>query len=55
LIVVCPCAASALATIACPRRCRRWLSTPLPLSPQPQTAAPCSCRRNRVMFKTLHL
>jgi hypothetical protein len=24
LIDVCPCAASALATVACPRRCRRW-------------------------------
>jgi hypothetical protein len=55
LIVVCPCAASASATVACPRRCRRWLSTPLPLSTRPQTAAPCSFRRNRVMFKILHL
>ncbi len=26
-----PCAASASATVACPRRCRNWLSTPLPL------------------------
>ncbi len=40
LIVLCPCAASASATVACPRRCHRWLSTPLPLSPRPQTAAP---------------
>ena len=55
LIVVCPFAASALATVACPCRCRHWLSTPLPLSPLPQTAAPCSFRRNRVMFKILHL
>ena len=31
LIVVCPCAASALATVACPHRCHRWLLTPLPL------------------------
>jgi hypothetical protein len=41
LIVVCPCAASALATIACPCLCRQWLSMPLSLSPWPQTAAPC--------------
>jgi hypothetical protein len=54
LIVVCPCAASASATVACPRRCCRWLSTPLPLSPHLQTAAPCSFCRNRVMFKILH-
>jgi len=55
LIVVCPCAASALATVACPHRCCHWLSTPLPLLPQPQTPAPCSFRRNRVMFKIVHL
>ena len=54
LIVVCPCAASDLATVACPRACRCWLPTPLPLSSRPQTAAPCSFRRNRVMFKILH-
>jgi len=38
--IFCPHAASAFATVACPRRCRCWLSTPLPLSPRPQTAAP---------------
>ena len=55
LIVVCPCAASASATIACPRRCRHWLLTPLPLLPWLRTAAPCSFRCNCVMFKILHL
>ena len=39
-LVFCPHAASAFATVACPHRCRRWLSMPLPLSPRPQTAAP---------------
>jgi len=55
LIVVYPYAASALATNACPRACRYWLPTPLPLSSRPRTAAPCSFRRNCVMFKILHL
>jgi hypothetical protein len=53
LIVVCPCAASASATVACPRVCRCWLPMPLLLSSRPQTAAPCSFRHNRVMFKIL--
>jgi len=55
LIFVCPCAASASATIACPRACRCWLPTPLPLLSRPLTAAPCSFSCNRVMFKILHL
>jgi hypothetical protein len=55
LIVVCPCAASASATVACPHACRCWLPAPLPLLSRPQTAAPCSFRHNRVMFKILHL
>ena len=55
LIVVCPCAASASATVACPHACRCWLPAPLPLLSWPQTAAPCSFRHNRVMFKILHL
>ncbi len=46
LIVVCPCAASVSAPIACPRHCRCWLSTQLSLSTRPQTAAPCSFRHN---------
>ncbi len=50
-----PCAASAWTTIACPRACRCWLPMPLPLSSRLQTAAPCSFRRNRMMFKILHL
>ena len=55
LIVACPFAASASATIACPHACRCWLPTPLPMSSPPQTAAPCSFPRNRLMFKILHL
>ncbi len=57
LIVVCPCAAYAMAsaTVACPRRYRRWLLTPLSLLPQPQTAVPCSSCRKCVMFNILHL
>jgi len=54
LIIVSLCAASASATIAWPCACRCWLPTPLPLPSRPQTAAPCSFRRNRVMFKILH-
>ena len=49
LIVVCPCASSASATVACPRRCCRWLPTPLPLSVRPQTAASCSFRHNHCL------
>jgi hypothetical protein len=41
LIDVCPRAASATATVACPHRCRCWLRTPLPLAPWPHTTAPC--------------
>jgi hypothetical protein len=55
LIDVCPFAASASATVACARTCRCCLPTPLALSSHPQTAAPCSFHRNRVMFKILHL
>ena len=53
LIVVYPCAASASATVAFPHVCRIWLPMPMPLLPRPQTTAPCSFRRNRVMFKIL--
>ncbi len=41
---------SASTTVACPRHCRCWLPTPLPLSPWPQTAAPCSFPRNRCLL-----
>ena len=41
LIVVCPCTASTLATVACTRRCHCWLRTPLPPATRPQTAVPC--------------
>ena len=54
LTVVCPFAASASATVACACTCRCCLLMPLPLLSRPQTAAPCSFRRNRVMFKILH-
>jgi hypothetical protein len=48
LNAVCPRAASpASATVACPCRCGCWLTPPSPLSPRPQTAAPCSFRRSR--------
>jgi hypothetical protein len=40
-----PLPAPAVAAVGCQRQ---------PLSPQPQTAVPCSCRRNHVMFKILH-
>ena len=49
LIVVCPCAASATATIACPRPCCCWLPTQLSLWPRRQTAAPCSFRHNHCL------
>ena len=40
LMFVCPHAASATATIACPRCCCCWLLTQLALLLRPQTAAP---------------
>ena len=49
LIVVYPRAASAIATVACPRHCRFWLPLQLSLWLWPQTAAPFSFRRNHCL------
>ena len=48
-IDVSPCTSSASTTVACPRCWCCWLKMPLQLSPQPQTAAPCSFCRNRCL------
>ena len=48
-LIVFPRAASATAAIACPRRCRCWLPTQLPLLQRPQTAARCYFLHNRCL------